>query len=94
MKVNIKYPEKKCAYCGKTFTRKHNRQIYCSKECADEAKKQQDTKARLRWVNKNKKRLYQTQLGTRTISQHPNPDPEREAEIIRNEKQRLGLTIF
>ena len=94
MKVEIKYPKAKCKYCGTTFTKTHNRQVYCSDECRTNAKKEQDTKARLRWVNKNKKRLYQTQLGTRTISQHPNPDPEREAEIIRNEKQRLGLTIF
>ena len=94
MKVKIKYPIRKCALCGKPFEKKHNRQIYCSDECRTEAKKQQDQKARLRWVNKNKKRLYQTQLGTRTISQHRNPDDTREQQIIRNEKQRLGLTLF
>ena len=94
MKIKIKYPKKKCAQCGKEFERKHNRQIYCSDECRTEAKKLQDRKARLKWVNKNKKHLYQTQLGTRTISQHRNPNPDREHEIIQNEKQRLGLTLF
>ena len=94
MEVKIKYPQRKCPICGKPFTRKHNRQKYCSTECAKTAKEQQDQKARLRWVNKNKQRLYQTQLGTRTIGPKPNPDTNREQEIIQNEKQRLGLTMF
>ena len=94
MKVNIKYPEKKCAYCGKTFTRKHNRQIYCSKECAQEGARIKDRKTKLAWFYRNKQKVYQTQLGTRTISQHRNPDTDKEAEIIKNEKQRLGLTMF
>jgi len=94
MKVQITYPKKKCPICGKTFTKHHNRQVYCSPECSKEAKKLQDRKARLRWVNKNKKRLYQTQIGTRTIGPRPNPDTDREAEIVQNEKERLGLTMF
>ena len=94
MKVNIKYPEKKCPICGKTFEKKHNRQVYCSKECSKEAKRRQDTKHRLKWVNKNKERLYQTQLGTRTIGPHRNTDDEREHEIVRNEIERIGLKLF
>ena len=92
MKVNIQYPIRKCALCGKEFERKHNRQIYCSKKCAQEGARIKDRKTKLAWFYRNKQKIYQTQLGTRTISQHPNPNPEREAEIIKNEKQRLGLT--
>jgi predicted nucleic acid-binding Zn ribbon protein len=88
MKVTIKYPKTKCAYCGKTYTKKHNRQKYCSKTCSKNAKREQDRKAWIRWFHKNKKTLYQTRLGTRTIGPKPNPNPEREAEIIKNEKQR------
>jgi predicted nucleic acid-binding Zn ribbon protein len=94
MKVEIKYPKAKCQYCGKTYTKHHNRQMYCSDECRTNAKKEQDTKARLRWVNKNKDRLYQTQLGTRTIGPHKHTDEQREQEIVQNEKRRLGLTMF
>ena len=94
MKVKIEYPKAKCKYCGKPYTKTHNRQVYCSDECRTNAKKEQDTKARLRWVNKNKERLYQTQLGTRTIGPHRHEDNDREAEIVQNEKHRLGLSLF
>jgi hypothetical protein len=33
-------------------------------------------------------------LGTRTIGPNPNPDLKREAEIIRNEKQRTLESHF
>ena len=94
MKVEIKYPKAKCGWFGKTFEKHHNRQKYCCKECSKEAKKEQDQKHRLRWVQKNKQRLYQTQLGTRTIGPKPNPDTDREAEIVRNELERIGLKLF
>jgi hypothetical protein len=88
MKVEIKYPEIKCAYCGKPFKKTHNRQKYCTPECSKEAKRRQDRQAWTRWFHKNKKTLYQTQLGTRTIGPKPNPNIEREAEIVHNEKNR------
>ena len=94
MRVNIKYPIKKCPICGEEFERKHNRQIYCSKECSAEAKRRQDTKHKLRYFYKNKDRIYATQIGTRSIGRHPNPDTEREHQIIKNEKERLGLKLF
>ena len=94
MKVKIKYPIRKCALCGKEFEKKHNRQIYCSDECRTEAKRRQDTKARLRYWHKNKTRLNKTRPGTICISQHRNPDTDKEQKIVQNEKQRLGLTLF
>lgn len=33
-----------CKYCGKPFTKKHNKQLYCSEECSHKAT--QDNKAR------------------------------------------------
>ena len=93
MKAKIKYPKAKCKWCGQEYTKTHNRQQYCSKTCAKEAKKEQDQKHRLRYFHKNKERIYQTQLGTRTIGPHRHEDPEREAEIIQNEVQRIGLRI-
>lgn len=88
MKVQIKKPKTKCPICGTTFTKTHNRQKYCTPECSKEAKKRQDRQAWTRWFHKNKKTLYQKQLGTRTIGPKPNPNPEREAEIIHREKNR------
>ena len=96
MKVEIKYPEIKCAYCGKPFERKHNRQKYCSKECRQYARQEKRRQYNYQYYHKNKKRLQHKYPGTRTIGPrpHPNPDPNREAEIIQNEVERIGLHIF
>ena len=88
MEVKIKYPKVKCAYCGETFERRHNRQKYCSDTCRKNAKREQDRKAWTRWFHKNKHNLYAKQLGTRTIGPHKHPINEREAEIVNNEKNR------
>jgi hypothetical protein len=94
MKVNIKYPERKCAYCGRTFERKHNRQKYCSEECAYHAHREKHNIRCRRYYYRHKDRINKTKIGTRTIGPKPNPDPNREAEIIQNEVERIGLHIF
>ena len=81
----------KCCYCGGEYEPTHGNQKYCSKECAAYAKEEQDLKHKLHWYHKNKKRLQETRLGTHNLSPHPNPDPEKEAEIIRYEKKRIGI---
>lgn len=83
--------EVECEWCGELFTKTHNRQIYCCEECATNAKREQDRHHWLRWFYRNRERLYLTQLGTRTLGPHPNPDEEKEKEIIEKELQRLGL---
>ena len=93
MKVNIKYPERKCAYCGKPFERKHNRQKYCSEECAYHAHREKHNIRCRRYYYRHKDRINKTKIGTRTIGPKPNPDPNREAEIIQNEVERIGLRI-
>lgn len=94
MKAKIRYPQAKCKLCGKPYTKKHNRQQYCSTECSKEAKRIQDRKAWTRWFYKNRKTLYQTQLGTRTIGPHKHENEEREQEIVQNEIRRMGLQMF
>jgi len=91
MKATIKYPIRTCPICGTPFERKHNRQKYCSDECRTEAKRRQDAHHKLRWWHKNKKRLNNTRPGTRTISSHRNPDPEKEQKIVQNELHRLKI---
>ena len=93
MKVEIKYPERKCAYCGKTFERKHNRQKYCSEECAYHAHREKHNIRCRRYYYRHQDRINKTKIGTRTIGPKPNPDPTREAEIIQNEVERIGLRI-
>ena len=93
MKVSIKYPEIKCAYCGRTFERKHNRQKYCSEECAYHAHREKHNIRCRRYYYRHKDRINKTKIGTRTIGPKPNPDPNREAEIIQNEVERIGLRI-
>lgn len=93
MKVKINYPEVKCAYCGKTFERKHNRQKYCSEECAYHAHREKHNIRCRRYYYRHKDRINKTKIGTRTIGPKPNPDPNREAEIIQNEVERIGLRI-
>lgn len=93
MKVQVKYPEVRCAYCGKTFERKHNRQKYCSEECAYHAHREKHNIRCRRYYYRHKDRINKTKIGTRTIGPKPNPDPTREAEIIQNEVERIGLKL-
>jgi len=93
MKVNIKYPKTKCAYCGKEFEKKHNRQIYCSKQCSDNARKDKKRIYNSKYYYKNKKRILTTAIGTTTMSPNRNPNADREAEIVQNEIERIGLKL-
>ena len=89
MKVNIQYPEVKCAYCGKPFKKQHNRQKYCSKTCSQNAHREQKNKWAYHNYHTNKNKINNTRIGTRTIGPHKHPITTREQEIVTNEKQRL-----
>lgn len=93
MKVEIKYPTVKCAYCGKPFEKKHNRQKYCSPTCAENAHREHKRNWAYTYYHKNKKRINTTRIGTRTIGPKPHPDTEREQQIVENEIERIGLTL-
>ena len=91
MKVEIKYP---CKWCGTLFTKTHNRQVYCSKTCADEAEKENNRNRRHKWYHKNKHKLTQKQrygLGTGTLGPHKHQDNEKELQTIKNERKRIGI---
>ena len=82
---------KKCEWCGTLFKKTHNRQIYCSKECAKEAERENTRNRKLKWWYRNKDRLYKTELGTRSLGPHREEDFEKEYETIQKELKRLGL---
>lgn len=94
MKVQIKYPKSKCAYCGKEYTKQHNRQKYCSTTCAKNAHREHKRNWAYRNYHKNKQHINNIRIGTRTIGPTRNPDTDREAEIVQNEIERIGLHIF
>jgi len=94
MKVEIRYPKAKCKYCGKTYKKTHNRQEYCSDECRTEARREQKRNWALTYYHRNKNRINNTRIGTRTIGPHRHEDNDREAEIVQNEIDRIGLTLF
>lgn len=94
MNIQINYPEAKCAYCGKTFTKHHNRQKYCSEECAYHAHREKHNIRNRRYYYRHRDRINKTKIGTRTIGPKPNPNTEREAEIVQNEIERIGLKII
>lgn len=89
MKVNIKYPEVRCAYCGKPFKKHHNRQVYCSDECRTNARKEKRRIYDSNYYYRVRKQRNKTLIGTRTIGPHKHPRTEREQQIVTNEKQRL-----
>ena len=95
MKIQIKYPQAKCKWCGKPYTKTHNRQTYCSDKCRKEAKKEQNRNNFHKWYHKNKNRpqiKQRNQLGTRPLGQHRHPNTQKEQETIQKEIQRIGLS--
>ena len=81
----------KCHYCGREYEKKHFNSKYCSDECRRNAKREQDRKAWFKWFYRNKKRVYDTMLGTGSLSEHCQSDFELEAVLVKNELRRLGL---
>ena len=93
MEVKIKYPKIKCKYCGQEFTKTHNRQVYCGPECAKNAERENRRKRDYKYYHRHKQRINQTKIGTRTIGPRAHTDKNREAEIVQNEIERIGLRL-
>ena len=83
---------KKCRWCGGSFTTKIPNKLYCSDKHTKEARKENVRKARNKHYTNNKKRSILSQIGTTTLSKHPNSDFDREKEIIKNELKRTCIT--
>lgn len=90
----IYYPHK-CAYCGKGFTKEHNRQVYCSPQCRDYARREQ--KARYQCKRRKSIRIGElisnenNFVGTNFLSKHRRTDFMKEHSQILKEMKRLGL---
>ena len=84
----------KCKYCGKEFTKTHNRQMYCSPKCSTEAEKENTRNRVHKWYHRNKHNLSEKRrwgLGTGELGPHRHEDWEIEREKIEKEMQRLRL---
>jgi len=83
-----------CGFCKKEFTKKHNKEKYCSEYCRKEARKEQNRNNFFRWYHRNKHKLSEDKrfgLGSGWITEHRKMDFEQEEKTIKNEKRRLTL---
>ncbi|MDO5820928.1 MAG: hypothetical protein Q4Q32_03820 [Methanobrevibacter sp.] len=86
------YPHK-CKWCGKPFTKQHNRQEYCSDECFNYARLEQKAiyqRKRRKLINNNELVSNESRhLGTGYLSQHRHEDFEKEHASIQKELKRI-----
>lgn len=80
--------ERLCIDCSTPLGNVHGNTKYCP-NCKIEARKEKDRRASRKYYKQNKKHVMLRKPGTTTLNVHPNPDFEREAEIISNEKKRI-----
>ncbi|MDO5827279.1 MAG: hypothetical protein Q4Q19_03355 [Methanobrevibacter sp.] len=86
------YPHK-CKWCGKPFTKQHNRQEYCSEECAHHARLEQKAKYtqkyRLKYTSRKSDSYWG--MGSGSLGCHMKDDFEDEQRAIHKELKRLKL---
>lgn len=92
VELKDKIREKTCRWCKNPFTTHIPNELYCSTEHRQEAIKESKRKHRNKIYKNNKKTSILSQIGTTTLSTHPNPDSEREIEIIQKEMKRTFST--
>lgn len=85
-----------CNWCGRLFTKSVSNKKYCSKDCKDYAKEEQNRNNFRNYYNKYKDTMSESKrgaLGSKGANLHgrANDDHEVEAKLIANEKRRLGL---
>lgn len=94
-----KYYKNKCKYCGKPFNKKHNREVYCSKECRLYALREQKARyqAKRRLLIKRKVLILPEHkisgmgsYGT-SATGHRRSNFEEEYRAIQKEMRRIGL---
>ena len=87
----------KCKYCGRIFIKFENKTCYCRDACRTWAKKEQ----KAAYQQKRRKLIKEgvlisnenNRLGTTFLSEHRNPDFNVERNNLRNEAERIGLTL-
>lgn len=86
------YPHK-CKWCGKPFTKEHNRQEYCTKECAYYARLEQKARynRKYRLNYKSRKSDSYWGMGSGALGSHREESFDEEHEAVRKEFKRLKL---
>ena len=85
-----------CNWCGRLFTKTVHFKKYCSNNCKDYAKEEQNRENFRNYYKRYKDTMSEARkgaLGSRgaNLHVHANTDHEVEARLISNEKKRLGL---
>ena len=85
-----------CNWCGRLFTKTVHFKKYCSHNCKDYAKEEQNRLNFRNYYKRYKDTMSESKkgaLGSRgaNLHAHANDDPEIEPRLISNEKKRLGL---
>jgi len=78
--------------CKKLFFTTQSNKQYCDSKCRYNSILESNRKSRKKYYKRNKKKSILSQIGTTTLSKHPNPDFEREKTIVENEKKRTFHT--
>ena len=89
----------KCKYCGKPFTKRHNREMYCSDNCRKNALREQKARYQAKRRLKIKQKIIIVDeykkygLGSYGTSAngHRKDTFSQEHTAIQNEMKRLGL---
>ena len=90
---NKPYYPNKCKWCGKPFEKQHNRQEYCSEECARYARLEQKSKYNQKYRLKYKSRKSDSYwgLGSGSLGSHCKESFDEEQEAIHKEFKHLKL---
>lgn len=83
-----------CEYCGEPFIKRHGNQKYCSKECSENKRLEQNADAAMRYYHHTKKQRGGDKvwgLGTGGLGQHKHDDWEVELQKVQNEMKRLRI---
>lgn len=91
--------KKHCKYCGKPFTKTHNRQVYCSDKCRLNARREQKARYQAKRRKKIKQKLLivdeykKYNLGSYGTSAngHRKSKFSQEYIAIQKEMKRIGL---
>jgi hypothetical protein len=94
-KVDLKtlIREKTCRWCKRPFPTHIPNELYCSDEHREEAIKESKRKYKHEYDKKYAKSIEIERLGTDNTTKHPNPNFDRESEIITKLKEETFSTV-